>query len=150
MAPDPQPPRHRIEILYLAWLLAASGPSQGTDYQLYRCPGADGTSEFRAYPCAGDRGDALQIRDQPVGWEAPPPTPSPAEAIRAKRQKAAATSKTQDTKRQEERCWQTEQRLEQVNNKLRRGYTIPQGNRLHDQQAEYEAYLKRFCQSPSP
>jgi hypothetical protein len=44
-----------------------------------------------------------------------------------------------------DRCWKKQRQLDEVNRRLRAGYTPVQGERLRQRRRDYEAYLRRFC-----
>ncbi|WP_200286194.1 hypothetical protein [Rhabdochromatium marinum] len=123
---------------------------------VYRCTAADGSIEFRQYPCHGrDASVLLDIDQRPSGWTPPDPAEvfdaeDEAEAA-AERSQAAAKARAEAAKaaaverRQEEKCWKKHHQLEQVERKLRAGYQASEGQRLRHKRTEYEDYLKRFC-----
>jgi hypothetical protein len=131
--------------LLTSLVLVFAAPAWADTYKLYRCTLDGGQLEMRAYPCPEGQGAELTIRDQPIGWEAPPPTPIPKARGDKKLAKEPKPAADQDKRQQEEKCWKAEQHLEQVSAKLRRDYKASQGDRLHQQQAQYEDYLRRFC-----
>ena len=81
-----------------------------------------------------------------MGWEAPPATPQ----VKKKRSKTKSTGSSRSSRRsadkQAQKCFKTEQRLENVNRRLRRGYKASRGSDLRHARRQYEAYLDRFCQ----
>jgi hypothetical protein len=110
----------------------------------------DGGVEFRQFPCHGrDESLLLEIDDRPSGWT----PPDPAEVF--KEEEAGSDSSgspggeqdetTAVDRRREEKCWKKERQLEEVNRRLRAGYTASEGQRLRHKRAEHEDYLKRFC-----
>ena len=121
---------------------------------IWRCDGPNGAVEFRATPCPGDGGSPLETRDPAVGWDSsdmperlrdfrqtytPPPT-------RRSSGEAKANRKTQEqAERQRLACWKNEQRLEETQAKLRRGYTAKEADKLRRQRTRYEDYRDRFC-----
>ena len=83
--------------------------------------------------------------DVKVGWEAPSAT------VKIKKKKRKSKSRKNSSSRRSkdkmaEKCFKTEQKLETVNRKLRRGYKAGKGADLRHKRDQYEAYLSRFCQ----
>ncbi|WPL18842.1 hypothetical protein Thiowin_03933 [Thiorhodovibrio winogradskyi] len=120
---------------------------------VYRCTMPDGRIEFRQFPCHGrDESLLMEIDDRPSGWT----PPDPAEVFKEERATTDRSSGTRGAssdarkaaavdRRREEKCWKKEQQLEQVNRNLRAGYKIGEGQRLRHKRAEYQDYLRRFC-----
>lgn len=57
----------------------------------------------------------------------------------------AASDGAAADRRQQQQCWKTRQRLDEVRAKLRRGYKPAQGERLRRQRRRHEDYLFRYC-----
>lgn len=129
-----------IQAAALAALLSLAIAELRAETRVYRCVTAEGGIEFSQRPCAG-RGEAITIEDRMTGWtpalavepSAAPPKP-----------KASAASPRPATKG-ETTCWNKRQQLEQVNRKLRQGYTPAKGVELRHKRRTYEEYLSRFC-----
>jgi len=63
------------------------------------------------------------------------------DAARKRRRPAANPGSGKEAKA----CWTRKTRLESIKSKLRRGYTLKEGNKLHRQRSEHQSYLRRFC-----
>ncbi len=130
-------------LLPALFCLPCSGPADST--RIYRCTGEHGQVEFRQGPCVdGSSQQELEIEDVKVGWEAPAATVEVKK--RSKKTEATKTSASRaNSKKQEEKCFKVEQRLENTNRKLRRGYKAGKGADLRHKRRQYEEYLERFC-----
>ena len=42
-------------------------------------------------------------------------------------------------------CWSRKARLDAVKARLRRGYNIKEGEKLHQQRSDHEGYLRQYC-----
>jgi len=130
-------------LLPALFCLPCSGPADST--RVYRCTGEHGQVEFRQGPCVdGSSQQELEIEDVKVGWEAP------AAAVEVKKRPGKTTAKKSSTssgnsKKREEQCLKTEQRLENINRKLRSGYKAGKGADLRHKRRQYEEYLERLC-----
>lgn len=131
-------PSHYLLTLLCALLTVPMAGAQTT--KVFRCVGEFGRIEFRQGPCITGTQEELLLKDEPVGWEAPKhkvtikrkPTNSPKRVIKSSGKSA-------------QQCFKTEQRLETVNRKLRRGYKAGKGADLRHKRRQYEAYLSQFC-----
>lgn len=132
--------------LLLAALFGLSGAGSADSTRVYRCTGEDGQVEFRQGPCVEGLQQELEIEDVEVGWEAPAATVERNGRPRktAAKKNRISSSRT-DQKKREEKCLKTEQRLENINRKLRRGYKAGKGADLRHKRRQYEEYLDRLC-----
>lgn len=111
--------------------------------EVFRCTAADGSIEFRQYPChERDMSLRIDIDDSPSGWT--PPTPTATPPSKTKRLPTKPAMIEQDDALVD-RCWKKHRQLDDVNRRLRAGYTAAQGVRLRQRRSDYEAYLRRFC-----
>ncbi len=142
-----------LALLHSVLLLVASAccplAGQSAPTTVYRCPGEDGTVEFRQVRCDGESYETVTITDHKVGWEAVG-TKAPARAAKKKkkRKKRAPASSAAVKASQaagKERCFRTRQRLDRVEWRLRKGYKAGQGDKLRRQRREYGAFLREFC-----
>ncbi|EGV52720.1 thioredoxin [Candidatus Endoriftia persephone str. Guaymas] len=115
------------------------------DESIYRCTMADGAVEFRQRPCQQGVQSETRVVEQTRGFEAPAQRPAAAKKRKLRRKKSNAGAAERARKRQQERCFRTEQKLQRVENRLRAGYKASHSARLHQRQDEYEDYLSRFC-----
>ena len=117
--------------------------------EVYRCVTPAGGVEFRQDPCPKEATSTrLEIKDRHTGWI--PPQPEESDSSEPEPPRRPETDETVDRaaaarERREERCWTKRQQLDEVNWKLRRGYTVTQGERLRRQRSKYEDYLRRYC-----
>ncbi|WPL13735.1 hypothetical protein Thiosp_03552 [Thiorhodovibrio litoralis] len=126
--------------------------AKGTEPSVYRCTATDGSIEFRQFPCHGrDDSLLLEIDDRPSGWTPPDPADVFKDEPERKPRSSSAESSSDARKdaaadrRWEEKCLKKQHQIEQVNRKLRAGYTASEGQRLRHKRAEYEDYVKKFC-----
>lgn len=139
----------RTTLASLLWCLALGLAAD--ESRVYRCIAPDGRVEFRQFPCHGrDTSDLLQLDDRPSGWV--PPKPSevfdrrPDDKSRARSTASSnASREAAADRRREEKCWNKEHQLEQVNRKLRKGYRAGEGESLRQKRREHQDYLRRFC-----
>jgi hypothetical protein len=141
----PSRPTSALLLATVAVALLLPGAPCRADDTIYRCTGADGSIEFRQYPCHGrDRAEQVELGPDTEGWEAPPKVKRPArKTTRRKTRSPAARARSE--RRQEERCWSKRQQLEKVRYRLRSGYKAGQGQTLRQRRDEYADYLRRFC-----
>jgi hypothetical protein len=112
---------------------------------VHRCVKPNGQIEFRQTQCPPRAAEKeVTIEDRRTGWVPPKGTSKP-----PKRQTKPRPTKTKNNsakrRRQEERCWKKRQQLNDVEWRMRRGYTSAQGEVLRHKQRSYEDYLRRFC-----
>lgn len=129
-------------LLLPALVLPCAGFSDST--KVYRCTGEHGQVEFRQGRCVDGSQQELEIKDVEVGWEAP------AAAVEVEKRprktiKRKSVASSGNSKKREERCLKTEQKLENINRKLRRGYKAGKGADLRHKRRQHEEYLERFC-----
>ncbi len=116
-----------------------------------RCHLPDGRVSFSDRPCRSGIQNELEFKDQKVGWEAPR-TPlklkrkSKRERQQQVRRKAAALRAARKEKARKKRdCWMKKQKIDRIQERLRRGYKAGQGRTMRYKQRELEAYLREFC-----
>jgi len=116
-----------------------------------RCQLPDGRVSFSDRPCSSGIQDELTFEDQKVGWEAPR-TPLKLERKskrerqqQSRRQAAALRAARKEKARKHKDCWKKRQKVERIQERLRRGYKAGQGRTLRYKQRELEAYIKEFC-----
>jgi hypothetical protein len=126
----------------LAALVAVPGGVSSDSTKVYRCVSAQGATEYRQRPCVSGTQEELEIEDAKVGWDAPAVT---VESRPAKKVSKTRRSSRSARDRQKERCFKTEQRLESLNRRLRKGYRAGRGADLRHRRRQYEAYLDEFC-----
>jgi hypothetical protein len=162
MHPHQQPKTGRIRRWFLAVALVpsigliSSITALAAEPSVYRCTAADGSIEFRQFPCHGrDDSLLLELDDRRSGWTPPDPkTVFTEEPKRAKRDasprssKDAAREAAKDAavdRRWQEKCLKKQHQLDEVKRKLRAGYKASEGQRLRHKRAEYQEYLEKFC-----
>jgi len=132
--------------LMFAPLLAGEATAQTNVYQ---CTTPSGKIEFRQRPCnEGSEEQEITIEDQRIGWE---PAKTKVEGQGEDTKKKSSASKGEEeksaekAKKQADKCWDKRQQLDEVNTKLRRGYSPSEGVKLHDKRRKYEEYLSHYC-----
>lgn len=113
--------------------------------QIYRCREADGSVLFSDRACApGQTGIDAPYAPAPgtrsldtrgLGEDRPAPV-----------HRRAATGQADSGPQRAYECSKRERRLEEVNAKLRRGYTASEGERLRRRRADLEDYIQTFCE----
>ncbi len=136
--------RRRLLPLLLPALLCLPCAGFADSTRVYRCTGEHGQVEFRQRPCIDGSQQELEIEDIEVGWEAPAAKVEVKKRPRKTTTKKSGTSSANNKKR-EEKCLKTEQKLENINRKLRRGYKAGKGADLRHKRRQYEEYLDRLC-----
>ena len=130
-----------IIFLGLLWFLPMTLPAQ-----VYRCEVDGQPVMYQDRPCARRTKSVISkqpaaiapgLRNSEKDWlekhkQTPPQRPP----------KKPATQKNQ---RQAQRCWQTRNKLSEVNIQLRRGYKPAEGDILRRTRTHYEEYLAHFC-----
>lgn len=130
----------------LVSLLVLQGTARSA---VYRCELADGSLVFQQSACySGDEaldmpplntlGDGLRKSEQ--RW-LKKRTAKP----RRKFVQAPGTDSASEKLRVAEKCLKKEQKLNQVQAKLRRGYKPAQGEKLRRRRDDYSEYLRAFC-----
>lgn len=143
----------------LLWGLALLAPvTEAAEPNVYRCTAADGSTEFRQFPCHGrDEGELLEIDNRPSGWTPPDPADVfPDGFFTDARESKARESSTQSDgdarkdaaadRRWQEKCLKKQHQLDDVQRQLRAGYTASEGQRLKHKRAQYEEYIEKFCE----
>lgn len=130
--------------LWVALLLPLLPPAAFAEPPtVYRCVAAGGSIEFRQYPChERDAAKRIAIEDRRTGWVPPKP---PAGSSQAKDEHPTKPAMVERDPALADRCWKKQRQLDDVNRRLRAGYTPDQGVRLRQRRGDYEAYLRRFC-----
>ncbi len=133
----------RLAVLLMSTLLASAVPAD-----IYRCDGPEGPV-FRDSPCrVGQRPERITAQvAEDAGLRASERQWLKQRAVERRQKRPAKTTpaRKRDDKAQARRCWNKQQRLENVRARLRRGYKPSQGDRLRRLRQQYEDYLSRFC-----
>lgn len=139
-----------------AWMLVvaallASPLSRAAQETMYRCVHADGSIELRGRPCPPDtRGGPLEPGDG--GSFSTIPATRPPEALleraerfrrEAKRRSVRAGGTEDEAGRLE--CAEYEKRVAAIDERLRKGYTASQGNRLRAERRRIRHLLADAC-----
>jgi len=144
-AASPGAPRRRgCRPLWVALLLALLPPAAFAEPPtVYRCVTAGGSIEFRQYPChERDTAKRIAIEDRRTGWVPPKPR---AGSSQGKDEHPTKPAMIERDPALADRCWKKQRQIDDVNRRLRAGYTPAQGVRLRQRRSDYEAYLRRFC-----
>jgi len=135
----------------LGWVVLLASLSAESAETIIRCRLSDGRVSFSDRPCSAGIQDELEFEDQKVGWEAPR-TPlklkhkSRREKQKQARRKAAALQRAKKKKARKKRdCWKKKQKIDRIQEHLRRGYKAGQGRTMRYRQRELEDYLREFC-----
>jgi len=130
--------------------LLASWPTDAVE-TVIRCQLPDGRVSFSDRSCRSGIQDELELEDRKVGWEAPR-TPlklqrkSKREKQQQVRRKAAVLrAAKKERARKKKDCWKKRAKVDQIQERLRRGYKAGQGRTMRYKQREIEAYLREFC-----
>jgi hypothetical protein len=153
--PDHRPRRTRnrlpatapqgLTLLLLAIAAGTTPDAAAEPPQVYRCVAPNGSIEFRQYPChERDSATRIEIDDSRTGWVPPVSADAPASA-RPKQPRFTKPAIVEQDPALADRCWKKQRQLNDVNRRLRAGYTPVQGERLRQRRRDYEAYLHRFC-----
>jgi len=113
---------------------------------VYRCQQPEGDVTFQQIPCVSGEQQRTRIVNRSAGLS----PAKPALRLQRTKQKKASKRRSKATKprrkrSEEKRCWAKRKKLEKVEKRLRAGYKASQSDKLHRQQADYEDYLKQFC-----
>lgn len=111
---------------------------------VYRCNGEDGVPRFQRHACAG-AGEQMDV-PQASGWDALRPGERRLLGQYRRAERARGRDSTAQERVSDRSCWKKRRRLKQLATQLRRGYTISQGVRLRDRQADLQVYLRRYCE----
>ncbi len=116
-----------------------------------RCQLADGRVSFSDRTCSSGIQEKLEIENQKTGWEAPR-TPlklehqsEHARKKQSNRQAVALRVARKEKARNKKDCWKKKQKVERIQEHLRRGYKAGQGRTMRYKQRELEDYLREFC-----
>jgi hypothetical protein len=134
--------------IWLLWFMLLPVWAGGAAAAVYRCKAAGGV-QFQDWPCgrapvvrgAPEADPAQGLRRGELLWLRQRQRQA---AVRAHRERPGKRRRRRDDARAR-RCWARRQRLEQVADRLRRGYRAAQGERLRRQRRTLEDYLSRFC-----
>ncbi len=133
--------------LSLAGSVGQLGAASSGGVTVYRCQLPEGDVTFQQIPCAsGEQQQRTRIVNRSAGLS----PAKPGLRLQRKKQKKASKRRSKATKprrkrSEEKRCWAKRKKLEKVEKRLRAGYKASQSDKLHRQQADYEDYLKQFC-----
>lgn len=121
----------------------------GAETAVYRCTTPSGKIEFRQQPCSeGSNEEEITIEDQKTGWE-PGKTKLEGQGEETKKKSSASKSdnkkRAEQAKKQADKCFDKRQQLEEVNWKLRAGYSASEGVKLRHKRRTYEEYLSHYC-----
>jgi len=114
---------------------------------VYRCVRDNGHISYQQIRCH-QNSKPLSLNHRRSGWTA---LRSGEQALlKSYREKDAARKRKQPdanpgSGKEAKACWTRKTRLESIKSKLRRGYTLKEGNKLHRQRSEHQSYLRRFC-----
>ncbi|MCU0833818.1 MAG: hypothetical protein MUC77_05175 [Chromatiaceae bacterium] len=136
------PIRIRTCACALAAVLLVANVELAADTRVYRCENAAGGIEFSQWPCA-EAGEAISIEDRLTGWT--PTAGPPATRVEQAPRRKAGVTRVRSAAKSEAACWNKRQQLEQVNRKLRLGYSPSQGVELRHKRRGYEDYLSELC-----
>ncbi len=136
---------------FFVWLGLLISLSIGATETVIRCQLADGRVSYSDRPCSMGAQDELRFKDQKVGWEAPR-TPLKLEH-RSKRERKQQSRKQavalrmarKERMRNKKDCWKKKQKIERIQERLRRGYKAGQGRTMRYRQRELEDDLRAFC-----
>ena len=135
----------------LIWIGLLLGlPTQAVE-TVIRCQLPDGRMSFSDHPCQSGIQDTLELKDQKVGWEAPrAPLKINHKSTRkqkqqSKRQAAALRVARKEKARKKKDCWKKRQKIDRIQERLRRGYKAGQGRTMRYKQRELEDYIREFC-----
>jgi len=141
-----------FRLMFCVWgCLLLMGFSTASAETVIRCYLPDGRVSFSDRPCQSGIQDELKFEDQKVGWEAPrTPLKIDRKSKRerqqqAKRRAAALRVARKEKARKEKDCWKKKQKIERIQERLRRGYKAGQGRTMRYKQRELEDYLRAFC-----
>lgn len=115
--------------------------------EVYRCVGDNGHISYQQIRCH-QNSKPLAINHSRTGWTG---LRGGEKALLSEYQKRVAghrqqsRSNTSQADSETKACWSRETQLDEVKAKLRRGYNIKEGDRLHQQRSEHEDYLRQFC-----
>jgi len=126
----------------LAGMLLLATAELAAATSVYRCETATGGIEFSQHRCA-ERGEAITIEDRMTGWV--PLAAVPVTEAEASPKRKTGATRVRTAAKSETACWNKRHQLEQVNRKLRRGYTPSKGVELRHKRRGYEDYLSTFC-----
>jgi len=136
---------------FFVWVgLLINLPTEAAE-TVMRCQLPDGRVSFSDRPCQSGIQHVLELEDQKVGWEAPR-TPLKIERKsqrerkqQSNRQAAALRVARKEKARKKKDCWKKKQKIERIQERLRRGYKAGQGRTMRYKRRELEDYLREFC-----
>ncbi len=114
---------------------------------VYRCVGDDGLVSYQQIRCHS-KDKPLILRNTRSGWSSL--RPGEKALLKRYRKKDAARrrkphSEARKTLKETPACWNRRKQLEAARAKLRRGYTLQEGETLHRKRDNYADYLRLFC-----
>ena len=128
-------------------LLAACCPVSTLCAEVYRCVKNDGHISYQQIRCHQDS-KPMAINHSRTGWSG---LRTGEQALLGDYRKRDAVQKqkpqadTLKTDGKTEACWTRKTQLDTVKAKLRRGYNIREGEKLHQQRSDHEGYLRQYC-----
>ena len=128
-------------------LLAACCSVSTLCAEVYRCVKNDGHISYQQIRCH-QNSEPMAINHSRTGWSG---LRTGEQALLREYQKRDAVQKRKPqadnlkTDGETKACWSRKARLDAVKAKLRRGYNIKEGEKLHQQRNDYEGYLRQYC-----
>jgi len=134
-------------LVIIAILLATCRPSSVVYADVYRCVQDNGHISYQQIRCHWNS-KPLPLNHRRSGWTAL--RSGERALLDSYRKKDAAQKRRQpdvnrDSDKEAKACWTRQIRLKAIKSKLRRGYTLKEGNKLRRQRSEHLSYLRRFC-----
>jgi len=114
---------------------------------VYRCVQDNGHISYQQIRCH-QNSKPLPLNHRRSGWTAL--RSGERALLNSYRKKDAAQKRRQpdanrESDKQAKACWTRQTRLNAIKSKLRRGYTLKEGNKLHRQRSDHQSYLRQFC-----
>jgi hypothetical protein len=128
-------------------LLAACCSISTLCAEVYRCVKNDGHISYQQIRCHQDS-KPMAINHSRTGWSG---LRTGEQALLGDYRKRDAVQKQKPqadilkTDGKTEACWTRKTQLDAVKAKLRRGYNIREGEKLHQQRSDHEGYLRQYC-----
>lgn len=113
----------------------------------YRCD-INGDIKYQQIPCLDTATSSKQVvvHDMELGYfDTKRKLASSPKKTKAKKSSTRKFAKSKMAKRQ--KCWTKKRKLEDVQNRLRSGYSATSGKKLKRRRRYYEDYLREFCSS---
>lgn len=128
-------------------LLAACCSVSTLCAEVYRCVKNDGHISYQQIRCH-QNSKPMAINHSRTGWSG---LRTGEQALLGDYRKRDAVQKQKPqadilkTDGKTEACWTRKTQLDAVKAKLRRGYNIREGEKLHQQRSDHEGYLRQYC-----